>query len=146
MLERFHRHWRGKDAAVWPCSRRDRSRNLLLGPLAKAGFVVRSKIRSVENPKSRDLEAHLRATEIALHIWFAEKRPGRMTISTRNDADQIFATLNLCFSGICGAKWNAKDDTQRNADDDISAGTVDHVFLPDLQYKKSPKTIEHTKI
>ena len=70
-----------------------------------------------------------------------------MTIGTRNDADEIFAALNLRFSGIRITKWNAEHDTQQGTHDGIGTAIADHVLLPDESDKISPhKKLEHTII
>jgi hypothetical protein len=60
-----------------------------------------------------------------------------MAVGTRKGIDEIFAALDLRFSGISVVTWNGRRDTQQNARDDISASTVDHVFLPEISARTS---------
>ena len=60
-----------------------------------------------------------------------------MAVGTRKRTDEIFAALDLRFSGISVVAWNTKRDTQQNARDDIIARGVDHVFLPEISVRTS---------
>jgi hypothetical protein len=93
------RHDRGKDAAVRPLSRLQDDHDLLQGPVANPGFLVRRDVSPCERAEPRYLECHIRPTEKLRHIRLSEEISRRMAIVATSESDQVLAPVDLRVSG-----------------------------------------------
>src|SRR5208282_3971709 len=87
--------------------------DLLAGPGADAGFLVRRQILSDEHALAGNREADVRSAEVALHVGGPDQCTGRMAVRAAGDNDEIAPARHLRLVSRCGRSEPAKRQRER---------------------------------
>lgn len=88
-------HGWGQYPSIRPFAGRDGRHDLIVSPIAEAGFLVGRQIARHEGAQARNLESDIPASQHMRHVGLAQKSPSRVTVATAHDGNEIFAARDL---------------------------------------------------
>jgi hypothetical protein len=106
MRQLLPRHDGSKPSSIRPNARGDSRDDLIIGPAAKAGFLVWRQIAPDDGPDAGNRESDIGTCQRAGKVRLAQEIARRMAVVAAGDGGEILATLDLrvCRRGSGGAK------------------------------------------